>query len=260
MKRTFLLNFLFVFSFLLIFSGAYSQKTPKGEKGNKGAKNNSIFLKGEVATQDESYAHIVSNVARLKAMLTGSFVQYNTAGDTTGINYKVWKVNDGKDSVVIYQLPVGDFQKVGHWMYQCQIMTSLPDDPIYQAFTKLVEINRDTIQEIYYDAPSDFDMTLEELLTNPEALFSKVDLSQLTPTNDPERVTYIRKTPLHFLGRSSLAPNPKDKEGFKIILYEVKPQRIEMLIGLSGKDKKFRGSRFPEHINKLAMIKSDAPK
>jgi hypothetical protein len=257
MKKTFLSDFLFVFSFLLIFSCANAQKP---EKGNKGSKNNSIFLKGAAATQDESYSHIVSNVARLKAMLTGSFVQYNTAGDTTGTKYKVWEVNDGKDSVVIYQLPVGDFQKVGHWMYQCQVMTSLPDEPIYQAFTKLVEINRDSIQEFYYDAPSDFEISLDELLTNPEALFAKINLSQLKASKDPEFITYVRKTPLHFSGRSSLAPNPQDKEGFKIILYEVKPQKIEMMIGLSGKDKKFRGSRFPEHINKLAMMKSDAPK
>lgn len=257
MKKTFLPNFAFIFSFLLFFSCAYAQKP---EKGNKGSKNNSIFLSGEVAREDASYAHIVSNVARLKAMLTGSFVQYNTAGDTTGTKYSVWRVNDGKDSVVIYQIPVGNFQKVGHWMYQCQVMTSLPDEPIYQAFTKLVEISRDTIQEIYYDAPSDFEITLEDLLTKPEALFADINLNELKLSKDPESVLYVRQSPLHFIGKSTLTPVPQNKELLKMIRYEVKPQRIEMGIGTFDKNKKFLRAGPPDHINRLAMMKADAPK
>lgn len=259
MKRTFLLNFLFVFSFLLIFSGAHAQKP---EKGNKGSKNNSIFLSGDVAREEASYSHIVSNVSRLKAMLTGSFVQYNTSEDTARIKtkYTVWKVNDGKDSVVIYQIPVGNFQKVGHWMYQCQVMTSLPDEPIYQAFTKLVEISRDTIQEIYYDAPSDFEMTLEVLLTKPETLFDNVNLNELKPSKDPESVLYVRQNPLHFIGKSTLTPIPQNKELLKMVRYDVKPQRIEMGIGTFDKNKKFLGAGPPDYINRLAMMKSDAPK
>lgn len=259
MKKTFLPDFIFVFSFLLLFSCVYAQKP---EKGNKGSKDKSIFLRGAVATQDESYSHIVSNVSRLKAMLTGSYVQYNTSEDTARVKtkYTVWRVNDGKDSVVIYQIPVGNFQKVGHWMYQCQVMTSLPDEPIYQAFTKLVEISRDSIQEIYYDAPSDFEMTLEVLLTNPESLFTDVNLNELKPSKDPEYVIYVRQSPLHFIGKSTLTPVPQNKEMFKMVRYEVKPQKIEMGIGMFDKNKKFLGAGPPDHIVKLAMMKTDAPK
>lgn len=262
MNKIFPLNFTFAFSlsvFLLFSSCVYAQK-PKPDKG-KGGKGNTVFIYGNAAQDDASYSHIVNNVARLKAMLTGKFVQYNTAGDTTGTKYSVWRVNDGKDSVVIYQVPVGNFQKIGHWMYQCQVMTSLPDNPIYQAFTKLVEVNRDTIQEFYYAAPSDFEMSMEQLLENPEELFTNINFNELKPMDDPETVTYVRQSPLHFIGNSSLTVVPQNKSFFKMIVYEIKPQKVRMRFDIFDANKNRLGAQGPpDHLNKLAMMKSDAPK
>lgn len=249
-----------ILAFLVVYSCGKTKETTKLHSVTA-SKSSSIFLKGAAATQDESYSHIVNNAARLRAMLTGSFVQYNTGTDPQNKKFKVWTVNDGKDSVVVYQIPVGDFQKVGHWMYQYQIMTSLPDEPIYEAFSKLVEISRDSIQEIYYDAPADFNVPLAELLKNPDAAFAKVNLSKLQPSPDPEHIMYVRQSPLFFIGYSPmiLDPEPRNKDGYKIMRYEIKPQLIAYTTTVFDKNKKELVSN-EEHLHKLSMMKADAPK
>lgn len=61
---------------------------------------------------------IGSNIGRLQAMLSGEFVQYTRRGTKDdGYYYKLWAINDGKDSVLSYTVPVGDPRKHGYWLY-----------------------------------------------------------------------------------------------------------------------------------------------
>lgn len=256
-----LVSVIFISIFLLFFACGKTKMTTKLQSVTA-TKSGAIFLKGPAATKDESYSHIVSNVARLKAMLTGAFVQYNTNADTAGKIYSTWLVNDGKDSIMWYQIPVGDYQKVGHWMYQYQIMTSLPDDPIHETFSKLVELSRDSIEESYFNPPSDFNVPLEELLADPEAAFAKVNLKELKPSATPYKICYVRQTPLHFAGESVFLPDdhPQNKDGLKIDYYHAIPEKVIFGIRHYTKEKVSVGESPPEQFFKISMMKSDAPK
>lgn len=246
--------------FTLLLSCGNAKEVTKLESVTA-SKTNSIFIKGADATKDASYAHIVSNLGRLRAMLTGTFVQYNTIGDKERIKYSAWLVNDNKDSVVIYQIPVGNYQKVGYWIYKYQVMTSLPDDPIYEAFSKLVEVSRDTIREVFYSAPDDFNITLEQLLQNPDAAFAKLDLSKLEPSESVGDILYIRQSPLYFRGESLFEPYaiPDFGDALKQDFYEVRPDKVTLDHNFHDKDKNMLGT-VKEFLMKLSMMKSDAPR
>ena len=99
--------------------------------------------------EKSAYENISGNVQRLKAMMCGRFTVYSTSSDPNGRVYSTWLVNEGQDSVVVYTVPVGEASRLGHWLYQCQHMTSLPDEPIHEAFIALKAINRDSIVATY---------------------------------------------------------------------------------------------------------------
>ena len=74
--------------------------------------NKTNFVEDKSITQDATFTAIKSNVARLHAMMCGAFVQYNMSTDSTNMpKYTPWKVNDGKDSVMLYTIPVDDPSK-----------------------------------------------------------------------------------------------------------------------------------------------------
>lgn len=211
--------FLFPFALLMLFllvqsCGSTSQSTSKKMK--------EIWATNDAIYKDETYSGIGGNVQRLHAMLCGEFVHYNRSNPERTL--KAWTVNGGRDSVIVYVLPVGDPNKVGHWLYYYQIMTSLPDEPIYEAFSKLEAIDRDTIRSVYYDAPSDFNVPLNELTSNPKGAFAQVKLDELSLSSYGEVVTYVRKTPLHFEGKSRLMKNHQNEKLLRIEKYEIKPQ------------------------------------
>ena len=211
--------FLFPLSLLVLFfcvqsCGSTSQSTSKKVKG--------VWETNDVIYQDETYSSISGNVQRLYAMLCGKFIHYNRSNPKREL--KAWTVNGGKDSVMVYIMPVGDPNKVGHWLYYYQIMTSLPDEPIYEAFSKLEVVDRDTIRSVYYDAPTNFNVPLEELVSNPKAAFAQVKLGELSLSSYGEVVTYVRKTPLHFEGKSRLMQDHQNEHLLRIEKYGIKPQ------------------------------------
>lgn len=238
-------------SFLLLLSCGGTQNTTK--------KGKDAFLTGKTIYEDETFVGIKNNTARLCAMLSGKYVQYNK--NNSERVYKAWMVNGGKDSVMVYALPVGDPNKVGYWMYYYQIMTSLPDEPIYEAFGKMESIDRDTIRVTYYEAPDDFNVPLKDLTTNPNAAFAQVKLESLSLSKYGEIVTYVRKTPLHFEGRSPLMPDPQSKGRYRVDCYNIRPEGHTYQILRYTSDKEpIDGQNAIDKLVKTAMMRSHTSK
>lgn len=226
-------------------------------QGGKKSKTKSGFVSGDFMTQDETFSGISSNIGRLHAMLAGEYVQYNnngTSGREKGV-YGPWMVNDGKDSVILYSIPVGDPNKIGYWMYHYQIMTSLPDEPIYVAFEEFIEVDRDTIKSVFYEVPSDFKPTLESLKKQHRASFDKVKLDQLQVSVVSEKITYIRQNPLFFTGETPIIENQQRLGFFKSDYYEIKPSGILYRIKRFEKDKKKIYDTQDDKFIKLSMVK-----
>ena len=227
----------------------------------KGTEVDNMLLYGKDVTASSTYRDVKGNIPRLKAMMSGRFVQYNTVGDAKRKQYSVWKVNGGKDSVVIYQLPVGDPNKDGHWLYHYQYMTSLPNEPVYAAFSKMTEINRDSILAVYYEVPEDFDITIPEIIANPQKAFKDFEFKYLKPSKTGEKVYYNRKTPLNYYGVSrwvkTTSKDPERKGGYDADYYIVTPSKYFFGKVFYNKDKKYLGPTVQDYLVKEARVKPE---
>lgn len=225
----------------------------------KTAQSKKILMHGKSIAKNETYASIQGNVARLRAMLCGKFTQYSTIADPDGKKHSVWLVNDGKDSVISYQLPAGDHHKVGYWTYQCQVLTSLLEEPLNVAFTQLIEINRDSIKEVYYQVPESFDYSITEILKNPKKAFEEINWDELEPLEGYNVFYYVRQSPLEYKGESILLKSKNAHSGkeFMSVYYEVNPQKVVMGRNEYDKDKKYLDKAKEEWLIKQAMIRPD---
>lgn len=228
----------------------------------KAGKDVMLLYSDDVLTK-AAYEDIKGNIPRLKAMMAGRFVQYNTNADTARKVYSAWKVNGGKDSMVIYQLPVGEPNKDGHWMYHYQFMTSLPDEPVYAAFSRMTEVNRDTIMAVYYEIPEGFasDVTIPQILAKPEVVFKDFNFEGLQPSKTGEIVYYDRKSPLEYHGVSrwtdSKSTNPDREGGYDADYYVVTPEKYVFGIEVYNRDKKFLGRTRGERLVKEARVQPE---
>ena len=204
---------LFLLLGLLCLLGCQSNQVTK----HTPTKQKTGFISNKQATEDATYQGIQSNVARLHAMLTGSFIQYsNLTPKETPNEYSVWKVNDGKDSVMLYSIPIGDPNKIGYWIYHYQILTSLPEEPIYEGIEQLIEIDRDTINGYFYGIPEDFDVSISDLINKNRNAFSSIDVHTLQKSEaDEDKPVYIRQNPLLFKDESLILKNTYDNNFLK---------------------------------------------
>lgn len=254
---------------LLIASVIYSFGACKGSKEsldevttsksrNKKAGKSVMLLYSDNLSTNAAYEDIKGNIPRLKAMMSGRFVTYNTTADSARKVYSAWKVNEGKDSVMIYQLPIGDPNKDGHWMYSYQYMTSLPEDPVYESFFKMTEINRDSIVAIYYEVPKDFTATIPQILAKPTEVFRDFPFESLEPSKTGEVVYYKRKTPLHYVGISRLLNTgskiPEREGGYDADYYIIKPELYSFGTAVYNREKKFLGRTQGTHLMKEAGV------
>lgn len=238
---------------LLLFSACGKPNTTSIKKGKKNQKAG--FVKGAFITKDETFSGIKSNVARLQAMICGEFVQYNERKSDGKVVYKTWKVNDGKDSVLQYTLPVGDPQKIGYWLYHYQVITSLPDEPIFEAFEKLETVDRDTIISTFYKVPENFNPPLEELKKKHRNAFASIDVSKLKLDEAEGKNIFVRQNPLFFKGTSTLVLDPQNKLYTRYV-YEIKPSGMMMYTeGYKTLDAKQKVRTSSEKFVKSAMVR-----
>ncbi len=253
---------LFFITYFMACVGPKEKLQEVSASKTKTKKGKNVLLLFDDQVQDKAaYENIKGNIPRLKAMLSGQFVQYNTNADPKREVYSTWYVNEGKDSVMVYQLPVGEPNKVGHWMYHYQYMTSLPNEPVYVYFSKMTEINRDSIVAVYYEVPETFTATIPEILAKPQEIFKNFDFENLKLAETGEVVYYERKTPLKYEGISVLRKtNSKAEErqgGFDADYYSVTPEQYQFGIAYYTRDKEPIARTRGERLVKEARVMNE---
>lgn len=243
-----------LFALTILCVGVFSCAGNKETNEKVNTKEKGLFIQGPICRMDDTYSTIKGSVPRLHAMMCGKFVQYSTGPNPEETKYSTWLINEGQDSVVIYHIPVGDPNKEGYWMYNCQVMTSLPNNPLNATFSKLVEVSRDTIMSIYYKLPDDFDMSLQKMLEDPEKAFASIDLMSLKEMDSP--TTYVRESILHYKGESVWYPDDREvnKGGAYAIYYLVRPQMMVFGTNVYDKEKTYIDRTKGERLMKNAMI------
>lgn len=238
---------------ILIFMSSCGGSKETIEK--TGSKSKALFLENLDYNKEETYSAIKGSVKRLHAMMCGRFVQYSTGPNPKETKYTTWLINDGQDSVIIYHIPIGNPDKEGYWMYNCQVMTSLPDNPLHVTISRLEEVDRDTIKAVYYNFPEDFTATLPEILENPKRAFASVNLLALKKA-EGESIPYVRENIIHYKGESGWYPADYEgnKDGFLATYFLVRPQMMVFGSTAYNKDKKFLGETNGERLMKNAMI------
>lgn len=217
-----------------------------------------LFITEKGYNEEETYRSIKGSVKRLHAMMCGRFVQYSTGRNPEETEYTTWLINDGQDSVIIYHIPIGNPDKEGYWMYNCQVMTSLPNDPLYVTISRLEEVDRDTINAVYYDFPKNFEATLPEILENPKKAFASVQFLSLKKT-EGEGIPYVRESILKYQGEGGWSPaNYKGNEnGFVATYFLVRPDRMVFGQRAYNQDKEVVKETKGERFMKNAMINPD---
>lgn len=219
----------FILIFIIGISACTSTQDKSSNPFSSKNKTNGIFIEGVEVRTEDNYKDIKGNVARLQAMLCGRFTHHVIPKtDSTQSIYKVWLVNDGKDSVVHYHLPVGNKNREGYWVYIHQCLTSLPDDPTYNVLAKFEEIDRDTILSKRYALPEDFEINLKAIIEDPKDYFSSIDLLKLGKEKPGSIYNYLRKSPLNYLGEGEIFVKEVKNTPIKFIrrYYDITPKQI----------------------------------
>ncbi|BDS09927.1 hypothetical protein [Aureispira anguillae] len=244
---------IFILSFLIFYSCTVTKKQQTKHQKPKG-----IFVYEAAELREEQYRNIKGAVPRLRAMMCGKFVhQILTKNEEGVIKYETWHTKDGEDSMMIYQVPVGDPHKIGYWIYNCQYLTSLPDNPVYQTFSKLEAVNRDTIKAVSYEVPEGFKLDVTQKTAAFKASLEKIEWKGLKLYNGGSVKYYERQTIIKYNGQSIM--KAKELEKHKKIKYVINYSNVEMDRILFGsryydKDKKFLGGNNPDQLFKLAGI------
>ncbi len=213
------------------------------------------WLITEDVQKDETYQKIIKNDARLYAMISGVFLQYVTwSGDST---YSIWKLNEGKDSMILSAIPVGTPSKDGYWLYHYQYMTDLPDKPLMTAFSRLENIDRDTILQIFYEVPKGFNPPMNKILKDVKQTFSEIEFDSLKLSPIDEQVLYWRISPLYFEGVSSFVTSRQNEPHtmFTKDFFKISPQRIKQQRRHYNKEKNKYINAGPEKFEKLANVR-----
>jgi len=143
------------------------------------------------------YQNLGKNIKRLHHLMQGTFVahkEYKTKA------LESWMVSEG-DSVILYNVPLGEVEKHGYWIYSYEFMTSLPNEPIYTSIKQIKQRSRDTLEVLYYKTKNPIDLKLNEVI-NKEVLNKKIKTDELILIN--KKVVYVKESAAEFVGYSKI--------------------------------------------------------
>jgi hypothetical protein len=121
--------FLFILFYCLSCSG--SQKSTKSPSPPINDPNSTIG--------SAYYLQFNGLEERLSQLMSGSFYCYSVR------KKDVWRVNDGKDSLMAHATVIGDRDKQGLWVYREVVMSHFPEKPAVQSFFKITKISPDSL-------------------------------------------------------------------------------------------------------------------
>ena len=230
-------------------------------KSNKKQQAKKTLITGDAITQNEMYTGIDGTLPRLRAMLCGRSVQYVIPRGSTIEDYKYvpWLVNDGQDSVVNYNLPVGEPAKDGYWIYQHTCLTSLPNAPTYVALIKYKKIDRDSIVAYCYNPPVGFKPNIDEILKDLPGYFKEILFKEIEKTEPFLIREYKRTAPMEFLGKDPFSQEPVPNTEIEYIRRydKVTAGQIHKYKEGYNKDKELLTHTLGEFLFKKAMVRLD---
>lgn len=196
-----------------------------------------ITDQGPTSFDKEYYANIDGNINRLHQLFQGSFVAYDEEKNQ-------WAVSDG-DSVILLTQAIGEVSKHGHWIYNYDFMTSLPNEPIYTSIKKIEQIDRDSFAVIYYE--SDQSYTLEEMLNEKPFVGKKFDFEQMRRRD--KKVIFVKYSASIFVGHSNIYED-KQCNCLRQNIYEATPTSYKVSTKFFDKETKQPIER-EQHPNSL---------
>jgi len=202
---------------------------PKTSKSIRKIGKKTGFITGKVIYEDDTYNSLSGGINKLQAMLGGKYALYQKAAQDSV--YRPWSVNDNKDSIVQYSIPVGDPRKNGYILYHYQTMTSLPDEPISEVFEELTILDRDSIKSIVRPAPKSFNVPLERLIKEHRKAFAELNMDSLKSMPIQKEGIYVRKELLLYVKTTPVSklPDVKSAEGLNYYYqdsYHISPKGI----------------------------------
>lgn len=246
---------------ILVLVSIFSCRTTQ-QQVNKQQNMEEIFVQELAELRQEKYGNIQGALPRLRAMMSGKFVHQTLVkvaveGEEEKIEkvYRTWHTKDGEDSMMVYQIPVGNHHKIGYWMYSCQYLTSLPKEPVYQTLFKLEVINRDTIKATYYEVPEDLKLDFKQNITALKTSLEDIEWKKLKLYNGGAVKHFERQSILKYNGQSSM--KTREVKGYEHIKYAIDYTIVEpggLVFGSNyyDKDKKSSGGNSPDRLLKLA--------
>ncbi|BDS09926.1 hypothetical protein [Aureispira anguillae] len=240
-----------ILSFLIFYSCTITKN-----QRTKQQKSEKIFVYGAKAMEEEAYTEIKGSVARLQAMICGKYIYTYISDDAQNEDFSVWRTEDGQDSMIVCQIPIGDYRKIGYWVYHCQYLTSLPNDPVYQAFSKLVALNRDTIKAVYYEVPEGFKLDFTQKMVEIKENADKVDWNQLKISPDSTIIYYARQNLIKFKATSNMAKFSTPHPEIKYLKYHQVnlPNKILIDAELYDKNQQYLKESTPIQLIKTAAV------
>jgi len=172
----------------------------------------------------EYYQKFGSDVERLHKLRCGVFVLHYE--DSLG-TLVPWYVNMNEDSVLLYTTPVGNISKDGYWLYHYQLMTNLPDMPIYNALEHIIAHSRDSFEGVFYKCP--ITVKLEDLQAGKKNPLEKINFKGLEKID--EHIIYRRINYTEFYGYTEpyfLNPSDKPSNTYTVDFYKMSVDHIRL--------------------------------
>jgi len=148
------------------------------------------------------YQDLGKNIKRLHHLMQGTFTAHK---EGTSKKLESWNVSEG-DSVILYNVPLGNIEKEGYWIYSYEFMTSLPNQPIYTSIKQINQVSRDTLEVLYYKTKKPITLKLREVI-DKSILNEKIQLDELVLRN--KKVVYVKQSASQFVGYSKRYEDPQ---------------------------------------------------
>ncbi|MBL4648179.1 MAG: hypothetical protein JKY03_00480 [Aureispira sp.] len=179
---------LIVLSFSFLVSGGLAHKNNTSKKNLE--ENSTVFETGY-------YQNLGKNIKRLHHLMQGTFIAHK---ENRTKNLESWRVSEG-DSVILYNVPLGDVGKEGYWIYSYEFMTSLPNKPIYTSIKEIKQQSRDTLEVLYYKTKNAMNLGLSEVI-DQKILNEKIRINELILID--KKVIYVKESVAQFIGYSKV--------------------------------------------------------
>jgi hypothetical protein len=164
------------------------------DKNNTSKKN---LEESPTVFETDYYQNLGKNIKRLHHLMQGTFIAHK---ENRRHVLESWSVSEG-DSVILYNVPLGEVGKQGYWIFSYEFMTSLPNEPIYTSIKQIKQQSRDTLEVWYYKTKNPMNLGLSEVIDS-KVLNEKIQIKKLILID--KKVIYVKESAAQFIGYSKM--------------------------------------------------------